>query len=140
MAKVLCVDDNDTNRYLIETIMERAGFTVCSAADGEAGVAAAKAEQPDLILMDVQMPGIDGFEAARRIKAAAETGHIPVIALSAHEAADKAEEISASGCDAYFTKPLNFSALVEEAHRLTNAPGHLTDGEKRKASPHSDRA
>ena len=123
MAKILFVDDNDTNRFMIGTLLERAGFEVRTAEDGEGGIAAAVAERPDLILMDVQMPGIDGFQATRRLKAAAETRHIPVIALSAHEAEDKAEEISASGCDAYLTKPLNIPELLGEVGRLLEAAG-----------------
>ena len=121
MAKILCVDDNETNRYMIEKILERAGFTVCTASDGEAGIAAAQAERPGLILMDIQMPGIDGFEATRRLKAGPDTGHIPIIALSAHEADEKAEEIAASGCDSYLTKPLDFAKLLTLVNALLSA-------------------
>ena len=122
MAKILCVDDNETNRFMIGRILERAGFTLCFAADGESGVAAAKAEQPDLILMDIELPGIDGFEATRQIKADRETDRIPVVALSAHEASDKSAEIAACGCDGFMTKPLNFRKLIEVAGGLTSAP------------------
>lgn len=103
MAKILCVDDNETNRIMIGRVLKRAGFALRFATDGESGVIAAKAERPDLILMDIQMPGIDGFEATRRIKADSDTSGIPVVALSAHEASDKAGEIAASGCDGYMT-------------------------------------
>ena len=122
MAKILCVDDNETNRFMIGKVLERAGFTLCFAIDGESGVAAAKAEQPDLILMDIQMPGIDGFEATRRIKADSETSGIPIIALSAHEESDKADEIAACGCDGFMTKPLDFKKLIEIAFAKTAAP------------------
>lgn len=128
MSKILLVDDNETNRYMIGAILKRAGFEVSTAVDGEEGLAAAAAERPDIILMDVQMPGIDGFEATRRLKAGAETGHVPVIALSAHEARDKAGEIAAAGCDAYLTKPLDFPRLLAEVERLlgtTQRPGTL---------------
>lgn len=127
MAKILCVDDNDTNLYMIATVLRRAGFTVCTAKDGESGIAAARAERPDLILMDVQMPGIDGFEATRRLKAAPDTAQIPVITLSAHVAVEKAEEIRASGCDAYVTKPVNFRELLAEATRLIGDTGEVAE-------------
>ncbi len=127
MAKILCVDDNETNRFMIGKVLERAGFTVCFASDGETGVVAAKTEQPDLILMDIQMPGIDGFEATRQIKANIETSHIPVVALSAHEESDKADEIAACGCDGFMTKPLDFKKLIEIAFAKTAATG---DGAK----------
>jgi len=118
MATILCVDDSETNRYMIEAVLKRAGFTVLTAADGTAGIAAARSERPHLILMDIEMPGIDGFEAARRLKAAPQTKHIPIVALSAHEAGDVADEISASGCDAYITKPVDFRQLLETSARL----------------------
>ena len=118
MIRILLVDDNETNRYMIGSILKRAGFEVATAADGESGLSAAATGRPDLILMDVQMPGIDGFEATRRLKAGAETRQVPVIALSAHEAQDKAEEISDSGCDAYLTKPLDIPRLLAEIERL----------------------
>jgi len=121
MARILCVDDNDTNLYMISAIVRRAGFEVCTAKDGESGIAAVKTERPDLVLMDVQMPGIDGFEATRRIKADPDTQHIPVIALSAHEREEKEQEIQDSGCDAYLTKPIDVRALLVETHRLLNA-------------------
>jgi CheY-like chemotaxis protein len=124
MAKILCIDDNETNRFMIGKVLGRAGFTLCFAADGESGVAAAKAERPDLILMDIQMPGIDGFEATRQIKADRETDRIPVVALSAHEVSDKSEEIAACGCDGFMTKPLDFKKLIELAHTLTSAPSN----------------
>ena len=123
MARILCVDDNDTTLYLISTIIRRAGFEVCTAKDGESGIAAIKAERPDLVLMDVQMPGIDGFEATRRIKADPDIRHIPVIALSAHEREEKGQAIRESGCDAYLTKPIDVRALLAETHRLLETAG-----------------
>ena len=123
MTKILCVDDNDTNLYMISAIVRRAGFEVCTAKDGESGIAAVKAERPDLVLMDVQMPGIDGFEATRRLKAEPATQHIPVITLSAHEREDKEQEIRESGCDAYLTKPVDVRALLVETRRLLEAAG-----------------
>ncbi len=123
MARILCVDDNDTNLYMISAIISRAGFEVSTAKDGESGIAAIKAERPDLILMDVQMPGIDGFEATRQIKADPATRDIPVITLSAHEREDKEQEIRDSGCDAYLTKPIDVQALLIETHRLLEAVG-----------------
>lgn len=118
MARILCVDDNDVNLYMISAILRRAGFEVDTAKDGESGIAAIAAAPPDLVLMDIQMPGIDGFEATRRLKADPVTRHIPVITLSAHERSEKEAEIRASGCDAYLTKPIDVPALLTKTHEL----------------------
>ena len=118
MTTILCVEDNETNVFLISRVLRRAGFSVLVARDGEEGVEMAKSNRPGLILMDLSLPGIDGFEATRRLKADADTRRIPVIALSAHEADDKAEEISACGCESYLTKPLDIPRLLAEIERL----------------------
>jgi CheY-like chemotaxis protein len=109
--KILYVEDNDDNVYVVKNRLGRAGFAVLVAADGEQGVAMATAEQPDLILMDLSLPVLDGWEATRRLKSAPETKHIPVIALSAHAMVGDREHALAAGCDDYDTKPVDFSRL-----------------------------
>ena len=109
--KILYVEDNDDNIYVVTNRLSRAGFTVLVATDGEQGVAMAAAEQPDLILMDLRLPLIDGWEATRRIKAQPETRHIPIVALSAHAMTGDRERALAAGCDDYDTKPVDFARL-----------------------------
>lgn len=109
--KILYVEDNDDNIYVVKNRLGRVGHTVVVATDGEQGVAMAGAEQPDLILMDLRLPGIDGWEATRRIKAQAETQHIPIIALSAHAMTGDREKALEAGCDDYDTKPVDFARL-----------------------------
>jgi CheY-like chemotaxis protein len=114
MAKILYVEDNDDNVYMMRGRLTRAGFTVIVAPDGEGGVAMAASEAPDLILMDLRLPGIDGWEATRRLKAAPETRRIPVLALSAHAMAGDREKALAAGCDDYDSKPVDFPRLLEK--------------------------
>lgn len=109
--KILYVEDNDDNVYVVRSRLGRAGFTVLVAVDGEQGVAMAIAEQPDLILMDLSLPVLDGWEATRRLKAAPETKHIPIIALSAHAMVGDREKALAAGCDDYDTKPIDLARL-----------------------------
>src|SRR3954466_4556354 len=104
--KILYVEDNDDNIYMLKNRLTRAGFTVVVATDGAHGVAMAASEQPDLILMDLSLPVLDGWEATRRIKAAPQTSRIPIIALSAHAMAGDAEKALAAGCDDFDTKPV----------------------------------
>src|SRR5882724_4750620 len=103
--KILYVEDNDDNIYMLRNRLTRAGFTVVVATDGAQGVAMAASEQPNLILMDLSLPVLDGWEATRRIKAAPETRHIPVIALTAHAMAGDREKALAAGCNDFDTKP-----------------------------------
>src|ERR1700675_3819909 len=97
--RILYVEDNDDNVYVLKNRLTRAGHTVLVATDGAGGVTMAATEQPDMILMDLSLPGIDGWEATRRIKAAPETRHIPVIALTAHAMTGDREKALAAGCD-----------------------------------------
>jgi CheY-like chemotaxis protein len=118
MAKILYVEDNDDNVYMLRGRLTRAGFAVVVAGDGEQGVAMAASEAPDLIVMDLSLPGLDGWEATRRLKAAPETRPIPVIALSAHAMeGDRAKALQA-GCDDYDTKPVEFPRLLEKIRAL----------------------
>ena len=116
--KILYVEDNDDNIYVLESRLTRAGFTVMIARDGIQGVAMASAEQPDLILMDLSLPVLDGWEATRRIKAAPETRHIPVIALTANAMAGDREKALAAGCDDFDTKPLELPRLLGKIRAL----------------------
>ena len=102
----------------MRTRLGRAGFTVLVAADAEQGLTMAAVERPDLILMDLGLPGIDGWEATRRLKAAAETKHIPVIAVSAHAMAGDREKALEAGCDDYDTKPIDFARLRAKIQKL----------------------
>ena len=122
--KVLYVEDNDDNIYMLERRLKRAGFTVLIAKDGAQGVAMARTEQPDLILMDMGLPVLDGGEATRQIKAAPETKHIPVIALTAHAMTGDREKAMAAGCDDFDTKPVELPRLLGKIQALT--PGAQT--------------
>jgi CheY-like chemotaxis protein len=116
--KILYVEDNDDNIYMLQRRLTRAGFTVVIARDGAEGVAMAGAEQPDLILMDMGLPVLDGWEATRRIKAAAETKHIPVIALTANAMTGDKEKAMAAGCDDFDTKPVELPRLLGKIQAL----------------------
>jgi two-component system cell cycle response regulator DivK len=109
--KILYVEDNDDNVYVVRNRLTRAGHTVLVAVDGQQGVDMARTERPDLILMDLSLPELDGWEATKRLKAAPETKTIPVIALSAHAMAGDREKALAAGCDDYDTKPVDFTRL-----------------------------
>jgi CheY-like chemotaxis protein len=119
--KILYVEDNDDNIYMLENRLKRAGFAVVVARDGAQGVAMAATEQPDLILMDLGLPVIDGWEATRRIKAAPPTRHIPVIALTADAMTGEKEKAIAAGCDDFDTKPVELSRLLGKIRALAPA-------------------
>jgi len=116
--KILYVEDNDDNIYMLENRLKRAGFTVMIARDGAQGVAMAAAELPDLILMDLGLPVLDGWEATRRIKAAPQTKHIPVIALTANAMTGDKEKAIAAGCDDFDTKPVELPRLLGKIQAL----------------------
>ena len=122
MTKVLYVEDNDDNVYMLKMRLELLDeFEVLTAEDGEKGCDLAAAERPDIILMDLEMPGIDGWEATRRLKSNAQTSDIPVIALSAHALAGSREKALAAGCDEFDTKPIEFDRLVGTVRRVLAA-------------------
>ncbi|HLH78250.1 MAG TPA: response regulator [Candidatus Binataceae bacterium] len=112
MAKILLVEDNEMNRDMLSRRLVRKGFTVVSAIDGLQGVELAGSEAPDLILMDMSLPGIDGWEATRRIKNAEQTRATPVIALTAHAMSGDRERALEAGCDDYDTKPIDLERLL----------------------------
>jgi CheY-like chemotaxis protein len=118
IVKILYVEDNEDNIYVVTNRLTRAGFTILIATDGEQGVSMAGIEQPDLILMDLSLPVLDGWEATRRIKAAPETQHIPVVALTAHAMAGDREKALAAGCNDFDTKPIELPRLLGKIRAL----------------------
>lgn len=118
MIKILYIEDNDDNLYMLSSRLARRGYEVVSAKDGEQGIAMANSEAPALILMDLSLPVIDGWEATRRLKSEASTQNIPVIALSAHAMAGDREKAIAAGCDDYDTKPVELPRLLEKISAL----------------------
>jgi two-component system cell cycle response regulator DivK len=118
MATVLYIEDNDDNVYMLTRRLTRRGHEVLVAADGESGIERAQAEQPDLILMDMGLPGIDGWEATRRLKADGQTAAIPVIALTAHAMEGDREKALEAGCDDFETKPVQLDQLLTKMNLL----------------------
>jgi CheY-like chemotaxis protein len=112
MAKILLVEDNEMNRDMLSRRLEKKGYTVVMAFDGGAGLAMARSEAPDLILMDMSLPIMDGWTATREIKKNDGTRHIPVIALTAHAMASDRDKALEAGCDDYDTKPIELSRLL----------------------------
>jgi two-component system cell cycle response regulator DivK len=122
VTKVLYVEDNDDNVYMLKMRLELLGdFDVVAAPDGEQGCAMALSERPDVILMDLEMPVVDGWEATRRLKDDPQTRDIPIIALSAHALAGDREKALAAGCDEFDTKPIEFERLVATLRRVLAA-------------------
>ena len=119
MTKVLCIEDNEDNVYMLKMRLELLGdFEVLTAEDGKKGCEMAAAERPDIILMDLEMPVVDGWEATRRLKGNPQTRDIPVIALSAHAFAGEREKALAAGCNEFDTKPIEFDRLVATVRRI----------------------
>jgi CheY-like chemotaxis protein len=120
MFKILLVEDNEMNRDMLKRRLERKGYEVVIAADGKEAVRMAKLQTPDLILMDIRLPVMDGWEAMRRLKILPETQSIPIIALTAHAMAGDMEKCMDAGCDDYDTKPIEFPRLLEKMQALLN--------------------
>src|ERR1700722_2553377 len=118
MAKILVVEDNEENRDSLSRRLERRGFVVLKAADGRVGVEVAKAQAPDLILMDMNMPELDGWEATRQIKATPAMADVPVIALTAHAMTGDRERAIEAGCEDYHTKPIEFAKLITQIEAI----------------------
>ena len=122
MPKILLVEDNEMNRDMLSRRLTRRGYQIVIAVDGQQGVDLAASESPALILMDMSLPVIDGWEATRRIKASDTTRHIPVIALTAHAMAGDREQALAAGCDDYDTKPIELDRLLPKIEKFAG-PG-----------------
>ena len=118
MTRILCVEDNEDNLYMLQRRLTRAGFEVRISMNGAQAVDWAKTLLPDVIVMDLNLPGLDGWEATRRLKSQPETKHIPVIVLSAHGMEGAREKARAAGCDEYETKPTDFDRLVAKIRLL----------------------
>jgi CheY-like chemotaxis protein len=118
MAKILLVEDNELNRDMLSRRLQRKGHQVLLAADGMQAILMAESETPDLVLLDMSLPVIDGWEAARRLKSSATTARVPVIALTAHVMAGDRERALAAGCDEYDTKPIDFPQLLSKIEAL----------------------
>jgi two-component system, cell cycle response regulator DivK len=123
MTKILYIEDNDDNFYMLSNRLKRRGYELIAASDGEKGIALAASEAPALILMDLSLPVMDGWEATRRLKAASETRHIPIIALSAHSMAGDRDKALAAGCDEFDTKPVELPRLLEKIATLLGRSG-----------------
>ena len=135
MPKILYVEDNEDNVYMLRRRLAKHGYEIIVAGDGAKGVAAAILEKPDLILMDLGLPVLSGWEAAQQLKGSAETKLIPIIALSAHALDGEREKALAAGCNEFETKPVDLARLLEKVTRLI--AGSATDGAN---TPHSSAA
>jgi len=124
MSKILLVEDNEMNRDMLSRRLTRKGYAVVLAEDGQQGIDLARSEKPDLILMDLSLPVVDGWEATRTLKQAAETRHIPIIVLTAHAMAGDEQRARETGCDDFDTKPVDFNRLQGKIEALL---GNLTD-------------
>jgi two-component system, cell cycle response regulator DivK len=122
MARILVVEDNASNMQLVTFVLESGGHTVLASADAEAGLTLARAEQPDLILMDIQLPGMDGLQATGLLKNDHATRAIPVVALTALAMKGDAERILAAGCDGYIAKPMAYQVLLDAVASFLPAP------------------
>ncbi|MBL1177084.1 response regulator [Pantanalinema sp. GBBB05] len=118
MPKILLVEDNEMNRDMLSRRLSRKGYDILIAIDGEQGVSIAQTEHPDLILMDMSLPILDGWAATRQLKAISATQAIPIIALTAHAMAGDREQCIAAGCDDYDTKPIEFARLLGKIQAL----------------------
>ena len=118
MARVLIVEDNEMNRDMLSRRLERRGYDILLAEDAEQGIEVAQMEQPDIILMDVSLPGMNGWDATRQLKASAKTAEIPIVALTAHALSTDREKATEAGCDAYETKPVELPTLISTIERL----------------------
>jgi CheY-like chemotaxis protein len=120
MKKILLIEDNELNRDMLSRRLQKRGYEVVTAVDGETGVAIAQAEAPALILMDISLPGIDGWEATRRLKAAPATCRIPIVALTAYAMPNDRDKALAVGCDDFDIKPIELPRLLEKIETLLN--------------------
>jgi CheY-like chemotaxis protein len=121
MPRILLVEDNEMNRDMLSRRLQRRGYEVIIAVDGQQGVAMAQSESPDLVLMDMSLPLMDGWEVTRTLKGAAETKHLPIIALTAHAMSTDRDKAMEAGCDDYDTKPIELPRLLGKMEALLGA-------------------
>ncbi len=124
MKKVLVIEDNRDNLKLVTYALERAGYAVIAAESGEEGIEIALRERPFFILMDINLPGIDGIEATKRIRASAADGKVPIVAITSYAMAGDRERIMAAGCNAYIEKPIDPMKIIEQIHALIGITDH----------------
>lgn len=127
MPKILIVEDNEENRDALSRRLERRGYSVLVAVDGQAGITMAQDEHPDVILMDLNLPDVDGWEATKRIKASPQTASIPVIALTAHAVVGDEQRALQAGCNDYHSKPVEFTRLVGQIEALLKSADPAKD-------------
>jgi CheY-like chemotaxis protein len=120
MTKILLIEDNELNRDMLSRRLQKRGYEIVMAVDGETGVAMAHSEAPELILMDMSLPGIDGWEATRLLKSSPATQHIPIMALTAHAMPSDRDKALAAGCDDFDTKPIELPRLLQKIATLLN--------------------
>jgi CheY-like chemotaxis protein len=116
-GKILVIEDNEQNLYLMTFILEKNGYQTVAAQDGQAGIEAACRERPDLIILDIQLPLMDGYEVARRLKERPESKDIPIVAVTSYAMVGNRERILAAGCEGYIEKPINPETFVDEVER-----------------------
>lgn len=129
MGKILLVEDNEMNLDMLSRRLSRRGYEIIMAMDGAQGVKMAQSERPDLILMDMSLPVMDGWAATRQLKASEDTKHIPIIALTAHAIAGDREKCLAAGCDEYESKPVKFPQLIAKVEAIIG-PGSSANGDE----------
>ena len=127
MPKILIVEDNEENRDVLARRLERHGYSILVAVDGQAGITMAQDEHPDVILMDLNLPDVDGWEATKRIKANPQTASIPVIALTAHAVVGDEQRALQAGCDDYHSKPVEFTRLMGQIEALLKSADPTKD-------------
>ena len=140
MARILIVEDNENNRDMLSRRLIRRGFEVLLAMDGQQGVEMANAENPDVILMDMSLPVLDGWEASRQLKSNKATNHIPIIGLSAHAMSGDDIKAREAGCDDYDTKPVELPRLLKKIHVFLDASSSSVPGEKEDSTVDQSRA
>lgn len=128
MPKILYVEDDEMNRDMLARRLERKGYQIILATDGEQGLLMARSETPDLILMDMSLPVLDGWEATRKLKGATDTFSIPIIALTAHAMADDRQRALEAGCDDYDSKPIELPRLLAKIEALLNGTKAVNGG------------
>ena len=120
MKRILIVEDNENNMYLISFILKKKGFAILQARSGEEGIELANREKPDMIVMDIQLPGIDGLDATTRIRESGASGNVPIIALTSYAMTGDREKAIAAGCTGYIEKPINPDTFTEELGKYLN--------------------
>jgi len=118
LLKILIIEDNEQNLYMFKFLLEKNGFQVVTSANGGGGIKAANEEKPDLIVLDIQLPDISGYEVAKKLKANTKTAHIPIIAITSYAYPDDRKKAQEAGCNGYIPKPIDPNAFIDEIRRF----------------------